>query len=195
MLRKKHYTHIMVVVHGYSELRLAEYIRSALRIPMVIRSNKNGKLTYQITDLRKLFSNSCDFNNGFIKKYKEDIEFKGSKPINLKVFTIMDKDDTPYQAYQMYKSGSLLKNSNPYFGNLIVPIFNESNLEDVLKDIKWQYAKDSRDKSKVYFNTFPTVVDCDQTKKERIELLEERLRKCSKTNMEDFLEACLKDSR
>lgn len=193
MLRKKHYTHIMVIAHGYSELRLANYIKTGLKIPMKIESNKKGKLPYQITDLKKLFSKSCDFNDGFRQKYKDDIEFKGKNPQNLKIFTIMDQDSTPCQIYQMYKNGSLLRNSNHYLGNLIIPIFNENNLEDVLKNINWQYAKKPADKSRVYCEVFP-IVKGSQTKKERIKSLEERLRKCSKTNMEEFIQACLKES-
>ena len=193
MLRKKHYTHIMVVVHGYSELRLAEFVKSTLRIPLEIVSNRNGSLPYQITDLVKLFGKSCDFNSGFRTKYKEKIEFKNRKPLNLKIFTIMDQDDTPNDIYQMYKSGRLLKKSNGLLGSLIIPIFNEENLEEVLKDVGWDYAKPNMDKGKIYLETFPTIINYDQTRKNRIEQLEIKLENCPITNMEKFLKACLEE--
>lgn len=192
--RNLNYQHIIAIVHGYSELCLVQHIRSVLSIPIGIYSKKNGKNSIKINDLDHLFSSNQTFNNNF-KNHFSKVNYKKNKPIDLKVFTIMDKDDTSIEIYNQYTSGNLFKNANPNLKNLIIPIYNNIDLEDVLRKINWNYACKPSEKGKVYPEIFPVVSNknCNDDKFEEICNLKNKLKACPDTNMDKFIEACLKE--
>lgn len=191
--RQKHYLHIIVVAHGASEFLIAKSIRAILKIPMEIYSNQSGNLPYQITDLKKLFSGK-DFTSGFYHKFQSNVEFKKNRPVNLKIFTIMDKDNIPDDTYQQYKNNTLLNDlSSCYVKKFVIPIFNENNLEDVIKNIGMKYPKNNKAKYNTYKHIFSVGNNSKITPKDKIEEFADLLKKCNKTNMDEFVCACLEE--
>lgn len=141
------YTEIITIVHGKSEYELASYIKSNLRIKMEIESENRGKNSIQINSLMSKLNNT-NFKNkkSFIKKYGDIDMTKG-----FFIFPIMDTDDCNDKEMQEYINKSMFQSHWLY--EHIIPIYNITNLEDVLKKAGVQYSK--KDKGK-YVDIFPT---------------------------------------
>lgn len=84
---------------------LANYLKSNLRIPAKIVSDKNGKKSIQINSLKNLFS-------GKYFKSKNILENHYGLNINenFKIFIIMDTDDCNKEEALNYKNKSMFKN-------------------------------------------------------------------------------------
>lgn len=186
----KNNTKAIVIVHGKSEYAIAQYIKSNLRLPIEIVGKNKGRESIQINSLKNLF-NSRDFKSitNFKKKYP-NIEFKKKVAIGFKIFIIMDLDDADDSAVDSFLKGTMFKDY--WFSEYVVPIFNDKNLEDVLKDMKYPYAKKKSQKGN-YLSVFPSV-NCRGADREQIALFSDKLRRCKKTNMHLLTDYCLEQT-
>lgn len=93
MVRKPNYCKGIIIVHGKSELLLAEHIKSNLHLPIEIYAESNGKTSIQIDSLMTVLGNNIFKNKrAFNKKYV--VEEEKGQLINFSVIPIMDLDDT-----------------------------------------------------------------------------------------------------
>lgn len=187
MVRKPNYCKGIIIVHGKSELLLAEHIKSNLHLPIEIYSLKNGKTSIQIDSLMTILGNN-DFKNKSKLKQKYIIEEKNKKFINFFIMPIMDLDDTTEEKIKKYKNGEMFKNHwlSPY----IIPIWNDINLDHVLYDLKLiSQLPNDKEKGKVYEELFPK--NTGQADLEQVNKLLKYFESTTKTNMNIFIEKCL----
>ena len=187
MVRKPNYCKGIIIVHGKSELLLAEHIKSNQHLPIEIYSLKNGKTSIQIDSLMTILGNN-DFKNKSKLKQKYIIEEKNKKFINFFIMPIMDLDDTTEEKIKKYKNGEMFKNHwlSPY----IIPIWNDINLDHVLYDLKLiSKLPNDKEKGKVYEELFPK--NTGQADLEQVNKLLKYFESTTKTNMNIFIEKCL----
>ena len=187
MVRKPNYCKGIIIVHGKSELLLAEHIKSNLHLPIEIYSLKNGKTSIQIDSLMTILGNN-DFKNKSKLKQKYIIEENNKKFINFFIMPIMDLDDTTEEKIKKYKNGEMFKNHwlSPY----IIPIWNDINLDHVLYDLKLiSKLPNDKEKGKVYEELFPK--NTGQADLEQVNKLLKYFESTEKTNMNIFVEKCL----
>ncbi len=187
MMRKPNYCKGIVIVHGKSELLLAEHIKSNLHLPIEIYSENNGKTSIQINSLRTVLGNNIFKNKrSFNKEYIVEEE-KGILK-NFSLMPIMDLDDTSENKKQKYISGEMFRNHwlSPY----IIPIWNKENLDEVLLDLKLiDKLPNNKEKGKVYRDLFPT--NKGETDVQQVKNLMDMFEKSNKTNMQFFIKKCL----
>ena len=182
------YLKAIVIVHGKSELQMCNFIKNKLRLNNIhIISKDNGKHSIQITSVMKRL-NGKDINHlsNFINTYEDDLEIKDNKiNDNFKIFIIMDTDDCKEEEKNNFINKNMFKNYWAY--KYIVPIYNITNLEDVLMK-----AKIEIEKKKDYIKIFPT--DKKYIKNDTIQI-EEFYKKLLKvkniSNMHEFIKFCL----
>lgn len=186
-MNSRNYTKAVVIVHGKSELDIVKYIRSKLRIPIEIYSRNNGTSSIEISSINDILNNR-DFKTtrGFSKKFnKVKLNEKGI-PENVKIFMIMDVDSTKCTDFQNYKNKSLFPKS--WLKDMLIPIWNDNNLEDVLNQSGYYYAHNDKQKSG-YKKAFP--VERGTQDLESIKKLRDKLKSSKFTNMDEFLTFCL----
>ena len=178
-------TTAIIICHGKSEKIFAEYLKSNLKIPIVILSESNGKNSIQIgRSLDVYISNRLKDKNS-LKKMAENIKITKKYPENLKIFPIMDLDDTlDSSIITGFRSGEVFKNH--WLSDLFVPIYNDKNFEEALKSMGREPAKHKNTKVKDYIRVFP--VQRGESDINAIFSFWEDCKKCSKTNMEELLE-------
>ena len=186
-MRGANYTKAIVIVHGKSEYDIVKYIKSKLRIPMEPYSRDNGRSSIEISSLKDILNNQ-DFSTirGFTNRFpKVECDDKG-KPKNVKIFMIMDVDRTSEADFIAYKDKSFFPKT--WLKHMLVPIWNNNNLEEVLEQIGYDYARTKKQK-KGYKRAFP--VERGSQDIESIEKLRNKLKTSGKTNMDEFLTFCL----
>ena len=179
----------IVICHGKSEKLICEFLRSNLRIQIEIDSDKKGKKSIQITSIMKFLSGEKYKNIASFKNKFDDIEqIKDKKklPSYFKIFIIMDTDDCNENQKKSFKDKSMFKEHWLY--DYIVPIYNDSNLEEVLVDVGIKFQKSGNERKSEYPKVFPMngISDIESIKK-----FGNRLKKSKKTNMEEFIDFCL----
>ncbi len=193
-MRKLNYTKALVIVHGKSEKQICQYIKNKLRLKIEIYSDKNGEKAIQITSLKntlnnKIFKSYRNFINTF-----EDIELIDNKNINkdFKIFIIMDTDDCSEEEKRKFINKEMFKGHWAY--DYIVPIYNIPELETVLTDAKVPFTKTGIKRKKEYIKLFPTDPKYTKTDEVQIKELLNKLKKQKNTNLNEFLDFCLKVS-
>lgn len=197
MFYKGNYLKAIVIVHGKSELQICNFIKNKLRLNNIdIISKNNGKYSIQISSvMKRLKGKDIDTLDNFKNTYKDDLEIKDNKIIidkDFKIFIIMDTDDCKEEEKNNFINKNMFKN---YWAHkYIVPIYNITNLEDVLvksEVINKNTIKNKRDK-KDYIKIFPT--DDKYTKSDTIQIQEfyQKLLKVKNiSNMHEFIKFCL----
>ena len=186
-MKERNHTKAIVIVHGKSEHDIVRHIRSKLRIPIEIYSRDKGKISIEISSLNDILKNS-DFLTikGFLNKFpKVELDNKGI-PKNVKIFMIMDVDSTSLADFNAYKNKSLFPKT--WLKDKLVPIWNDNNLEEVLEQIGYYYAKSNKEK-KGYKKVFPVERGSQDLKS--VEELRYKLQSSPKSNMDVFLTFCL----
>ncbi len=184
----KQYCRALVIVHGASELQLAQYVKTKLRLPLEIYSRDNGRTSIQINGLMNILENSSILKNAnnFINNYYTIERYNGI-PKNFRVFPIMDTDDCKSEEIRgRYIDGSLFKNH--WLNQYIVPIFNTESLEDVMIKCKL-IDKNLSDREKI--STYQKLFPVSKGSPEDVKSLCERFRACESTNLNDFFDYCL----
>ena len=194
-MRKLNYTKAVVIVHGKSEKQICQYIKNKLRLKIEIYSDKNGEKSIQITSLKntlnnKIFKSYINFINTF-----EDIELTAdNKNINndFKIFIIMDTDDCSEAEKIKFINKEMFKGHWAY--DYIAPIYNIPELETVLTEAKVPFTKTGVKRKKEYIKLFPTDPKYTKTDEVQIKELLNTLKKQKNTNLNEFLDFCLKIS-
>ena len=125
------YTKAAVIVHGKSEFHIVRYIYTNLHLSVKIIAENKGRSSIQINGLKD-YLNKKPFRSlsAFAEEYSVEYDRKRKKLNNFKLFIIMDTDDCSDKMKEEYITKSLFKN-HP-LEKYIVPIYNISNLEDVM---------------------------------------------------------------
>lgn len=196
MFYKGNYLKAIVIVHGKSEFQMCDFIKRKLKLKIEIVSKNKGANSIQISSIMKrLKGKDIDTLDNFKNTYKDDLEIKDNKIIidkDFRIFIIMDTDDCKEEEKNNFINKNMFKN---YWAHkYIVPIYNITNLEDVLvksKVIDKNTIKNKRDK-KDYIKIFPT--DDKYTKNDTIQIQEfyQKLLKVKNiSNMYIFIKFCL----
>lgn len=179
----------IVIVHGKSEKNIAEYLRSNFRVSLEIYAERGGRNSIQIDGLKTVLNNNKFGNKTNFKNWIQMTPAQLEKN-NFKIFTIMDLDDvSDISVKNNYRDGHLSGIGEHWLKNFIVPIYCDTNLEDVLKDISYPYAHRNKDKKK-YIEVFPINHNDDKNDLENIEDFLKKLRNCTLTNLEVFVQFC-----
>ncbi len=185
------YTRGAVIVHGKSEFALVKYIYTNLHLPVKIIAKDKGRGSIQINGLsdylnKKQFRTLKEFAN----EYSVEYDKKTKSLINFKLFIIMDIDDCDEFAKSKYISGELFE-GHP-LKEYIVPIYNVSNLEDVMikAGIMVKRIPDAQKGSyytKIFpINTEPLSVDTVN----QVRIFAKKIKGIKETNMLAFVEYC-----
>lgn len=161
----------IVVCHGRSEVKIVEYLKQNLRIPIEILSENKGKNSIQIGKSLDRFLNTYLSTKRQLDELGE-IEYVQKYPVKLKIFILMDLDDVnDSNMVDNYKNGQLF--SKFKFAKSIVPLY------EVIGSMGYNPPKHKRDKNKAYTRMFS-----DGGTVESVEKFLEDCKKCKKTNME-----------
>lgn len=185
----KQYCRALAIVHGASELQIVGHIKSKLRLPLECYSRNNGRTSIQINSLMDVLNNEkFKKPKNFFKEYPNINHYKNI-PNNFAIFTVMDTDDCDEKTRSQYINKSLFNGHwlRPY----IIPIYNMPNLEEILVKCKIiDKPLSNKEKIPTYKSIFP--IASDVSNHEEIENLKTILSKYDKTNLNEFLEYCLK---
>lgn len=157
-------------------------------MPLLIMGKDHGHSSIQINKLQDLFFQSKDLNTpaGFKRKWPgAGLEGTTKHPYFLndfKIFVVMDTDDCNEETLQKFKDRSLFAGHWAY--EWIVPVFNTENLEDVMERTGLPFTKKGIERKKEYSQIVPGSIDGWSD-------LASRLRKDSKTNLEEPIEHIL----
>ena len=194
-MKQLNYTKAVVIVHGKSEKQICQYIKNKLRLKMEIFSDKNGEKAIQITSLKNTLNNKIFKSYRSFTRAFEDIETKedGKKFVDdFKIFIIMDTDDCTEEQKEAFINKEMFKDHWAY--NYIVPIYNIPELESVLEKANIPFTKTGNKRKKEYIKLFPTDSKYEKTDQIQIKELLDKLKKQNNTNLNEFLEFCLKFS-
>lgn len=194
-MKQLNYTKAIVIVHGKSEKQICQYIKNKLRLKIEIYSDKNGEKAIQITSLKNILNNTIFKSyKTFIKAYEDVKLTNDGKSIdrNFKIFIIMDTDDCNEIQKRDYIYKEMFKTHWAY--KYIFPIYNIPELESVLEMAKIPFKKTGDKRKKEYIKIFPTDPKYEKTDEIQIKELLNALKKQKNTNLNDFLEFCLKSS-
>ena len=190
------YTKCAVIVHGKSEFHLIRFIYTNLHLPVKIISKDKGRGSIQINGLKE-FLNKKHFRTlkAFADEYSVEYDKKAKKLKNFKLFIVMDTDDCSEDTKEEYISGGLpaLSITSSRFVILyIVPIYNITNLEDVMlrAGIMVKRIPDS-EKGAYYSRIFPINTEpFSMDTLNQIKSFAEKLKGVRQTNMLEFIEYC-----
>lgn len=194
-MNKLNYLKAVIIVHGKSEKQICDFVKQQLRLKIDIVSDKKGEKAIQITSLKNILNNKIFGKKASFLKQYPDVELdEDEKEIsnNFKVFIIMDTDDCTEEQKEKFILKEMFKGHWAY--DYIVPIFNSPQLESVLTKAKVPFEKKGNKRKKEYVKIFPTDEKYKKSDVIQINELSEKLRKIKETNMEEFLDFCLRES-
>lgn len=195
-MREINYLKAVVIVHGKSEKQICDFVKQQLRMKIQVVSEKKGEKSIQITSLKNILNNKIYKNKqNFIREYPDielDSQRKNISP-EFRIFIIMDTDDCTEKQKQEFISKKMFEGHWAY--EYIVPIFNSPQLESVLVKANVPFEKKDNKRKKEYIKIFPTDEKYIKSDVIQIDELREKLKKIKETNMDEFLEFCLKNSK
>ncbi len=185
------YTRCAVIVHGKSEFHLVRFIYTNLHLSVKIISKDKGRGSIQINGLKELLNKKCHRTlSAFSKEYSVEYDKKEKKLKNFKLFIIMDTDDCSEKNKSEFISGEMFR-GHP-LQEYIVPIYNITNLEDVMikAGIMIKRISDS-EKGTYYSKIFPINTEpvSNDTLKQ-IRTFASKIKGVKQTNMLEFVEYC-----
>ena len=194
MASKFNYTKAVVICHGKSEVCMVRYIYTNLHLPIKIYANNNGKNSIQITSLKTLLDTPAFKNlNAFANEFDVETIGKGKQRTlcNFRLFMIMDTDDCTEQQREAYISKEMFKDHWLY--DYIVPIYNISNLEEVMLSSGIMPKKiKTGDKGEYYEKIFPiNSKPLSNDTLNDVNTFNEKVKNIKKTNIECFVDYCL----
>lgn len=184
------YTRCVVIVHGKSELALTKYIYTNLHLPVKIISKDNGKSSIQINGLMDFLKKKFKSLSTFANEYSIEYDKKNKILKNFKLFTIMDTDDCEDDIMQKYISGEMFC-GHP-LSQYIVPIYNSSNLEDIMVKAGIMVKRISDAEKGTYYskifpiNSAPMSIDTV----DQVRTFAYKIKGIKETNMLEFVEYC-----
>ena len=137
---RSNYCKAIVIAHGKSEMMMAEYIRSNLRLNMKILTKDKGRSSIQINGLLNFINSDSRLKN--LKSIEESFfpEVIKRQMIGCKIFIIMDLDDCNDIDAEKYKSGKMFENS--WLKDYIVPIWCCPDFDVAMKNAKMMRRTD-----------------------------------------------------
>lgn len=194
-MRVIHYLKAVVIVHGKSEKQICDHVKQQLRLKMEIISEKKGEKSIQITSLKNILNNTIfKSKTSFLKNF-QDIELdENSKNIanDFKIFIIMDTDDCTVEQKKAYINKEMFREHWAY--DYIEPIYNTKNLEEVLTKAEIPFKEVGNSRKKEYIKLFPTSDKYSKSDMVQIMELSAKLKKIKESNLDVFLDFCLKSS-
>lgn len=185
------YTKCAVIVHGKSEFTLVKYIYTNLHLPVKIIAKDKGRGSIQINGLseylrKKQFRTLKEFANEYSVEY--DRKTKILK--NFKLFIIMDTDDCDELTKSKYMTGELFE-GHP-LQEYIVPLYNVSNLEDVMLKAGIMVKRiPAAQKGSYYTKIFPINTEpLSINTVNEVRTFAEKIKDIKETNMLIFVEYC-----
>ena len=180
-----------LIVHGKSEFHLVRFIYTNLHLSVKIISKDKGRGSIQINGLKELLNKKCHRTlSAFSKEYSVEYDKKEKKLKNFKLFIIMDTDDCSEKNKSEFISGEMFR-GHP-LQEYIVPIYNITNLEDVMikAGIMIKRISDS-EKGTYYSKIFPINTEpvSNDTLKQ-IRLFASKIKGVKQTIMLEFVEYC-----
>lgn len=174
----------IVICHGKSELSIMKFLKQVYRLPMQIEGEKSGKNSIQITSLLS-FLNRREYKNrkNFLKNFELDKITK-----NTRVYTIMDTDDCNNSQFDEYIDKSMFKNH--HLENYIIPIYNKTNLEDVINRTNLTIYDHKADAVKIF--PMPNKKS-NFSKKDSVELVYDELKNDKGTNLDELFLYCMEN--
>ena len=194
-MKQLNYTKAIVIVHGKSEKQICQHIKSKLRLKMEIFSDKNGEKAIQITSLKNTLNNKIFKSLSNLIKAYPDIELSNDRKRiknNFRIFIIMDTDDCTESQKINFMNGEMFKDHWAY--EYIVPIYNIPELESVMEQAKIPFKKTGEKRKKEYIKIFPTDIKYEKTDEIQIKELVQKLKRQKNTNLDEFLDFCLKNT-
>lgn len=192
-MQQLNYTKAIVIVHGKSEKQICQHVKSKLRLKMEIVSNNNGESSIQITSVKQILNNTIFKSyNSFIKEY-EDVKLSSNNKSldeDFKIFIILDTDDCTEKQKNAFINKEMFKSHWAY--DHIVPIYDIPNLEEVLIKANVPFTKTGDKRKKEYVKLFPTDPKYEKSDEIQIQELCDNLKKQTNTNLNEFLDFCLK---
>ena len=186
-----YYTKCAVIVHGKSEFTLVKYIYTNLHLPVKIIAKDKGRGSIQINGLseylrKKQFRTLKEFANEYSVEY--DRKTKILK--NFKLFIIMDTDDCDELTKSKYMTGELFE-GHP-LQEYIVPLYNVSNLEDVMLKAGIMVKRiPAAQKGSYYTKIFPINTEpLSINTVNEVRTFAEKIKDIKETNMLMFVEYC-----
>ena len=190
-LRKLKYVNAVVILHGKSELIMAEYIKSNLHLRIEFKSKNKGKNSIQINGLMNVLR-KYPFNSAKAMADEYGIEYdeKNNKLKNFKLFIIMDTDDCTEEKANKYKNKDMFK-GHP-LEQYIEPIYNSENLDKVMERAKIKTKKKTNSKGEVYEKIFP-MNEGPRTQKtiDEVKQFADKIRNVNGSNLIRFVEYCI----
>lgn len=187
-MKTPNYLKGLVIVHGKSELQMVRYISSNLHLNIKPYGRNSGRNNIQIQGLLTILKgNDFKSKRNFINRYP--VETKSGRILNFKLFTIMDLDDCPKTMAKEYINGRIF--AQHWLSPYIHPIINTPDLEHVLVQsgiIKTTIKK--HDKGSEYIKIFPINKGIPNI--EEIKQFKDKVEKCHNTNLEQFVDYCIK---
>ena len=185
------YTRCAVIVHGKSEFHLVRFIYTNLHLSVKIISKDKGRGSIQINGLKELLNKKCHRTlSAFSKEYSVEYDKKEKKLKNFKLFIIMDTDDCSEKNKSEFISGEMFR-GHP-LQEYIVPIYNITNLEDVMIKAGIMIKRISDSEKGTYYNKiFPINTEpvSNDTLKQ-IRTFASKIKGVKQTNMLEFVEYC-----
>lgn len=185
------YTRCAVIVHGKSEFALVKYIYTNLHLPVKIIAKDKGRGSIQINGLPEyLMKKQFRTLKAFADEFSVEYDRKTKRLINFKLFIIMDTDDCDEITRAKYISKELF-DGHP-LKDYIVPLYNDTNLEDVMikSGIMVKRIPDAQKGSyytKIFpINTKPLSIDTVN----QVRIFAKKIDGVKETNMLAFVEYC-----
>ncbi|WP_444498825.1 hypothetical protein [Veillonella seminalis] len=175
------YLRSIVIAHGRSEYSLCDNIGSTLRLSQKIIANDKGRSSIQVTSLDRHLRNRYFKTPRSLQGQFSNINIEKGEIKNCQIFPILDVDDCTEEQKRAYINGDFKKSY--WFGNTIVPIYNDPNLEETMKKIGIKIFK-----KKDYFSIF----EPNSSTKEDIIMLWQKFREAKCTNLDEYVGYCLK---
>lgn len=148
------YIKAVVICHGKSEVIFVRNIKANLKVKIEIDAKDKGGSSIQLTSIKHFLENKGYKNSKeILGKYNYEIEHSKNQLINFKLFIIMDVDEKELSNsdIERYKNKEAFKSFDYY--EHIIPIFNEKNLDEVLKKLGFEI--DPKNKTESYSKIFP----------------------------------------
>ncbi len=132
--RKIHYHPCSTICHGECEQILVKQIQVKTHKSLNPLSEKNGRNSIIINTINDYLSAHFPTIADYKTKFKDCLKIDKKKGIlDHKIFSIMDKDDTPDELFEKYKNGEIFSSYWWGKGGYIVPIYFYPNMDEVFK--------------------------------------------------------------
>lgn len=169
----------LVVAHGACEIEFVRRLDRLLRVPILVSSRRDGGETVSVKGIR-----------GYLESppFRTAREFRGAFPIvggsytdgqlleDFRIFPMLDIDGDTLSR-RAYITGSIFDGMDSDLRDIIVPIYNDPNLDEVMAELG--YGRPGIKKTRSYTAMCDAMTD-------PLELYRS-LERCDSTNMEVLL--------